>query len=279
MTEQPLHNLETQLYTAGRDFPYPPTPEIARAVRERLQPDHRRQGFPARRLAFLLIAGLFLCLLFSPLLIPPVRAQLLEFIQVGIIRILLVEPSPTPSPLPPTPAPSEIPAPTNTPRPTATLLPSVLNLFGETDLDQAKRQADFTIRMPTYPADLGPPDRVFLQDLAGQVLVLVWLDPEQPARVRLSLHHYIGEDNITGTKVRPVTVETTTVNGQPAVWAVGPYLLKLGNGDYDTIRLIKGHVLIWQEGEVTYRLETDLSLEEALRIAESLQPLDEANPE
>jgi hypothetical protein len=36
--------------------------------------------------------------------------------------------------------------------------------------------------------------------------------------------------------------------------------------------LVQGHVLIWAEGGLTYRLESGLLLEEALRIAESLQP-------
>jgi hypothetical protein len=35
--------------------------------------------------------------------------------------------------------------------------------------------------------------------------------------------------------------------------------------------LIEGHVLIWTEGEITYRLETDMPLEEAVRVAESLR--------
>jgi hypothetical protein len=39
------------------------------------------------------------------------------------------------------------------------------------------------------------------------------------------------------------------------------------------MRLIDGHVLIWTDGNLTYRLETDLSLEEALKVAESLQPV------
>jgi len=38
-------------------------------------------------------------------------------------------------------------------------------------------------------------------------------------------------------------------------------------------RLVNGHVLIWENGEVTYRLETDLSMEEAVKIAESLEPI------
>jgi hypothetical protein len=38
-------------------------------------------------------------------------------------------------------------------------------------------------------------------------------------------------------------------------------------------RLVDGHVLIWADGDITYRLETNLLLEEAIRIAESLRPI------
>jgi hypothetical protein len=38
----------------------------------------------------------------------------------------------------------------------------------------------------------------------------------------------------------------------------------------DQRRLVSGHVLIWEEDGLTYRLETDLSMEEAVAIAESL---------
>ncbi len=35
--------------------------------------------------------------------------------------------------------------------------------------------------------------------------------------------------------------------------------------------MIDGHVLIWKKSSLTYRLETDLSLKEAIKIAESLE--------
>jgi hypothetical protein len=69
----------------------------------------------------------------------------------------------------------------------------------------------------------------------------------------------------------PRTVEMTQVNKQPAVWAEGPYILNMKNGGAENYRLIDGYVLIWEEGGLTYRLETDLSMEEAIRIAESLR--------
>jgi hypothetical protein len=150
-------------------------------------------------------------------------------------------------------------------------------LFGATSLDEASRQVPFVIQLPEYPVGLGEPDHVYLQDQEGEVLVLVWLDPEQPDQVRMSLHLFT-EGSMTGEKFQPRVVWETQLNGVPAVWAEGPYVLKLSNGFYEHIRLIEGHVLIWEVDGITYRLETDQSLEEAVRIGESLKPVATPRP-
>jgi len=85
--------------------------------------------------------------------------------------------------------------------------------------------------------------------------------------------HFIPLGSWAIDKAEPRVIEETNVNGQRAIWATGPYPLRLYNGDLDFRRLIDGQVLIWAEGDITYRLETGLSLEEALKIAESLQPV------
>ena len=160
--------------------------------------------------------------------------------------------------------------PTPTPRPTPVDLVSILDLAGQTTLEEARAKVPFPIRLPTYPAGLGPPDRVILQNHDGSVLILVWTQPGNPDKARLSLHA-IEPGSWTIEKVKPVFIQETTVNGQAAVWAVGPYFVNLLNGDLDIRRLIDGNVLIWTEDGITYRLETDLPLAEAVRIAESLQ--------
>jgi hypothetical protein len=104
------------------------------------------------------------------------------------------------------------------------------------------------------------------------MVILIWIDEHQPDRVRMSLH-LIEKGSWTIQKYQPEIVKETTVNGLRAIWTVGDYPLILSNGDAEFTRLIHGHVLIWEENEITYRLETDLSLEEAVRIAESLEPL------
>jgi len=279
MNELPIFDLEERLRLAGANLTYPATPDIAGQVRLRLYGRPRPQPTRLRRLAW--GAALVLILLAGLLAVPGVRAQVLEFLQIGVVRIFLVEPTPTPTLPPPTQASpavdqdqpeNSLPVPPPTQLPSSTPLASLLDFAGETSLEEAARDSGIPIGLPAYPPDLGLPDRVFLQNLDGQVLVLVWLSPADPAKVRLSLLQFSGSDNMILSKIQPVTVLETTVAGNPAVWTEGPYLLKYRNGDIDIVRLIEGHVLIWEQAGVTYRLETDLPLEEAVRVAESIRP-------
>jgi hypothetical protein len=210
--------------------------------------------------------------LFSSLfLIPPARAAIIEFIQIGIVRIF--KPEATPSPVPTEEIPAIMIPMTATPAQTVqSLIPALAHAIGETSLEDAAQRVNFPILLPAYPSDVGQPDYVFVQDAKSEMVILVWLDPENPEHVRMSLH-FIPEDSWAVRKFEPVVVEETSVNGQDAVWTTGPYPMIMQGGDIDLIRLIEGHVLIWTDGNVTYRLETDLPLEEALKIAESLQPV------
>ncbi|RIK36868.1 MAG: hypothetical protein DCC57_22120 [Chloroflexi bacterium] len=100
-------------------------------------------------------------------------------------------------------------------------------------------------------------------------VILIWLAGDDTT-VELALFE-LGADAIA-RKVEPRTLQEVTVRGQRGVWASGPYLVVLGSGAVEIRRLTAGEVLIWEEAGVTYRLETQTGLEEALRIAESLQP-------
>jgi hypothetical protein len=195
--------------------------------------------------------------------VPPVRAAVLEFIQIGIVRIFPA-PAPTESPNFETPV-------TATPAPTSSaLIPLLEQISGETTLEDAQKEIGFPIPLPAYPPNLGQPDRVFLQDAGGWMLILIWLDPQQPDQVQMSLH-LIEEGSWSIQKFQPTIVEETAVHDLWAVWTVGGYPLILHNGDMQVARMIVGNVLIWEENKITYRLETALELDEAIRIAESLK--------
>lgn len=269
MTQPPLAHddsyevddeMDAHLLEAARPFPYPPTPDIAIALsrkRSSLSPAIRRLMWAA------LIVLISLCGL---LVIPEVRAAVLSVLRIGSVTIFTTPPTSTPTSLPSTAVL------TDTPQPTATLLPSLLRLAGETTLQDAQAHVRFPIRLPTHPTDLGPPDHVYRQSMGGSVVILVWLDPTRADGVRLSLH--LLSDGAMVYKMPPQVLAETSVHGQHAIWTEGPYLIEVKQGnqtEWTMRRLITGHVLIWAEGDVTYRLETDQELTEAVKIAESLR--------
>jgi len=228
----------------------------------------RQPKYSLQRQATWIVVGLAI-LLIALIAVPPVRAQLIQWIRIGAVEIFRLEPTPTPSPV----APS-VPAvsPSLTPAPTPTILHSPLDLAGQTTLEAAREKVvSFPIRLPGYPEDLGEPDQIYLQNPGGPVVIMVWFEEGSSGDIRMVLYE-IGPTAQGFEKFDPRVIEETTVNGQPAVWVVGPYMLKARNGDMRVARLIEGATLIWVEDEITYRLETNLTLDEARQIADSLQP-------
>ncbi|MBL8099208.1 MAG: hypothetical protein JNK81_08500 [Anaerolineales bacterium] len=246
-----MNEFEQKISSISKRLDYPSTPNISASVMKKI----RQPRFISRRLTWSLT--LILILLVSLFAIPPVRAAILEFLQIGIVRIFPQQIEPTQEPISTiTPAPSMIP-----------LLDSI---FGETTLDEAKQQVNYPILLPQ---NFGEPDYVFVQDAEGYMTILVWMNPIQPQSVELSLH-FIPNESWAIKKMGPRVLQETMVNEYKAVWAVGPYPLILYNRyEIEFTRLIEGNVLIWTDGTITYRLETHLSMEEAILIAENLQPI------
>ena len=242
--------LDRRLQREALQFEFPPTPDVAGAIRGRLEEKlvpTLRTITPTRVLLVLALAIAAVLLA-----VPSARATVFEALQVGVVRILLGD---TPSAPPVTQVPQ----------------PSALDqLAGETSLEEAQRLAGFEIRLPVYPPDLGAPDRVFYQPM-GPTVILVWADSGGLNRPRLSL--FVLGKTVLLEKAEPTVLERTEVGGALAYWVEGPYMLAFrGEGELKLRYLVQGHVLIWAEGGLTYRLESGLLLEEALRIAESLQP-------
>lgn len=261
--ESQRERFEQQLLSISKELDYPYTPDVAGSVMMRLRtPTHPR--FVSRPIAWSLTILLVFCA--SLMLIPSARAAILDFIQIGVVRIFRIGPTPV--------SPFNQSAPvTATPDGTVgPLIPILERLAGEMTLEEARQTLDYPLLLPSYPADLGQPDRIFVQDADGKMTILVWTDPQQPGEVLMSLH-IIPPGSWAVKKINPTLIQETAVNGQRAIWAIGPYPLQFSNGDIDFVRLIEGHVLIWADGNMTYRLETDLSLDEALKVAESLKAI------
>ncbi len=87
--------LENRLRKLAGEMPYPPTPDIAPLVRP-----HPRKGIRSR-LPLRLAAGaaLTIVLLAAALFaVPSVRAEIVRFIQIGVVRIFTAAPDETPLP-------------------------------------------------------------------------------------------------------------------------------------------------------------------------------------
>ncbi len=181
-------------------------------------------------------------------LVPGARAALEEIVRIGSVRLLFG--SDLDQELAGAPG----------------IAASELDLAGETTLEEARRAFPHPIVLPAYPPQLGAPDRVFVQENPASAVVLVWLNDRRSVELALF--------QLTGPvfKWEPTVVEQTRVNDAPAVWTEGPYWVVVQSGEVEQRRLIEGHVLIWEQSGVTYRLETHLPLELARRIAESLRP-------
>lgn len=269
-TEQMQEQMAVMLREMAVSFPYPPTPDIAGQVRRRLaSPPRPRQALLAWALAVLLIAvGLLLA-------VPQVRAAVFEMIRAGAITIFVGEPTPTA--VPPTPVseagPVIPPSATPTPPPLET---AVSEIAGLTTLEEAHAQARFPLRLPLA---YGEPDAVYLQEipdpgLDGQVAILVWLDPARPERARLRLYQI----DLAWYALKQAAVEAvsqTKVNGQTAYWIEGGHQIQLQNDPGQESYFVEYHVLVWTEGEITYRLESEMSLSEAVEVAGSLRPVRE----
>jgi hypothetical protein len=154
-----------------------------------------------------------------------------------------------------------------------------MGLGTNVSLEEAARIAGLELILPPDPA-IGPPEEayVFVNRAA-----LVWPErpglPADPATgVGLLLSEFRGtvdEGYYQKTLESETQVVPVTVNGDRGYWIGGPphffyYVDPTGRAVDDTHRSV-GNTLIWSDGDVTYRLESQLGMDEAIRLAESLR--------
>jgi hypothetical protein len=279
MNEHSHPSLEERLRDIASQFHYPSTPDVTKAVAKRLENGSRPQVWLRSVRVIVTLLVLFLVVLFA---VPGVRAEIVRFFQVGVVRIFPANETQTAVPafpqVPRTATPLAVspstatPQTSSTPSATSTKLSANItlsDLAGETTLEAAQTSLPFQVRLPSYPASLGAPERVYLQ-ADGPMVILVWTDLTDSQKALLSLYE-IGPGSVFIRKFESHVIQETQVNGQYAVWVEGPYLVQLTDGSYTQRTLVPGNTLIWEENGITYRLESDLGLEEAIKIAESLR--------
>lgn len=179
-------------------------------------------------------AALIIMLLLTGLVVvEPARATIAEILQIGGIEIRVAD--------------------TDLSQATPTFV-----LVGETTLEEAQAAVNFTLK---YPEELGLPDVVYEQD---QLVVMRWHEPD------IALYQFNQQGFFKGT---PVLERAWVGDSVYAAWIETPHLLWFDYGDeqeQQQVYLVEGNVLIWEETSKTYRLETRLSKEVTIALAENL---------
>jgi hypothetical protein len=238
---------------------------VGRALRAAPPPRARPwwQPAPARRLGRPLALALLALL---------VLAAVAGAVALGLpgLRLILAEPSGTPPALAPS---ATVPA---------HELPGVgLNLGEPMRPEAAAAVVGRPIPVPGDPR-LGAPDAVWVDVAKGDAVALVWAAREDlPASLEpgigLILMSFEGtvDDELfrkmlgAGTDLQPVSV-----GGERGYWISGEphiFFVRSATGEnVEDLRRWVGDALVWSDGQTTWRLETSLGREEAIRLAESI---------
>lgn len=267
--------LGVALEELGAQIVYPPAPELRSRVLSRITRPQRaawwrqlsspRYGFaPAIvTLALALVA----VLVFSP----EARATATDILRLRGVEIFRGAV--------PTPSPTRTPGSLQTPIPTI----DQVTLGQAVTLAEARQRAGFAVLVPADAA-LGAPDAVYLRALRSATAVSFAYDarPGIPVSPQLGLSALVTEfgghlePGILGKVAGQGTkIEQVTVNGGAGAWLEGtPHevFYSSGGGQFytDTLRLA-GNTLIWEQGGIVMRLEAQVDLATALRIAASFR--------
>jgi hypothetical protein len=170
------------------------------------------------------------------------------------------------------------PAPSSTtPRPGAG---ADLGLGRRVTLEQARAAVGFPLLVPTVPG-FERPDAVYLSDNppGGRVDLVYLPRPGLRASPFTSVGLLVTEFQATPFAEKlaktATQVEQVTVGNELGYWLTGEphgfvYQDRSGNAREETARLA-GSTLLWTRGQLTLRLEGQVSKQQALRLAESMR--------
>ena len=250
-----MPDLERDLYDLAPHLDFPETPDVAARVVARLparpprRPSLRRRVAAAVSLALLVAAG-------TVLAVPPARRAVGDLLGIRGASVTRVDRLPAVPPARP------------------------LHLGEALPLDRAAARAGLPALVPR---ELGPPDRAYVQGVGGRAtLALVWSPRDGLSRTRetgvgLLVLEARGAGEIEFAKkfAGPgTTVERVDVDGAPAIWLSGaPHVVAIGPRG-GRIRVeparLAGNTLLWNRGGLVVRMESRLSRDQAVRVAESI---------
>lgn len=246
-----MPELERELRALAGSVAFPRTPDLAAAVRARIEADLPRRAVAGWRPLALAIATLVVAT-GAVMAVPAARTAILEWLGLRGVSIERV------------PERSTIP------------LGGDLALGRAVTLAEARARATFRVRVPRLDA-LEQPDAVYLSAAyaSGGYVSFVYGSGGDVRLLVTQFRARIDEGFIQKLVAPETTVERVKVRGASiAFWIEGApheifYVDERGRVLPDTARLA-GNTLLWQLGDVTYRIEGARTFEEAARIARSM---------
>lgn len=235
--------VEAVLRDIGTRLAVPEPPDVTAAVLARLAEPTRapRRWRPVHRLIAAAVAAL-LALATAMVVSPAVRAAVYDLLRIGGVEIHENEPAPA---VPPVEAP----------------LPGER----EVSLPQARAAAAFEL---TVPASLGEPDTVRLIDGSPPRVVSMSF-----GTVRVDQFDG-GLDPIFSKFAHADDVRQARIGAAHGIWVDRPHPVLYtdrAGGTHEEAARLAGSTLIWESGGVTYRVEGNLTRDQALAIAESMR--------
>ncbi|HEX6355065.1 hypothetical protein [Actinophytocola sp.] len=236
-------DLEAALRSLGTRLDVPEPPDVTQAVLSRLDEPVRTRWRPVHRLAAAAVAAL-VALATAMALSPAVRAAVFDLLRIGGVEIHENAPAPT-TPSTDTPLPYE----------------------RDVSLAQARAAVDFPVKVP---GELGEPTTVRLAGDA-RVVSMVFGSPHGTVRV----DQFDGGLAPMFAKFAAADdVHHVTVSDTPAVWVDRPHVVLYIGPDgqmRESSARLAGSTLIWEDDGLTYRVEGELTEQQAVTIAESLR--------
>jgi hypothetical protein len=236
-----MSELELRLHDLREAIAFPPTPDLAAAA-ERTAAAGARPAFPRRRVLVVALAVALVAAAGVLAFSPGARSAFLEFFRLKGATISRVESLPRVEPV-------------------------ALDLGERVSRSEAERRVGFPI---VGLAD-EEPDAIYVR---GNRLVSLVYGPLDEPRLLLSQHRaevwdgFVKKAAGSGTFIEPVTVR-----GEPGYFVSGDphFVMFLEDGlVHDEQASLAGNTLLWNRGELLFRLEADIERDEALELAESV---------
>jgi hypothetical protein len=244
-------DLERQLRELAPAIEWPVAPNLAPAVRRRLEAEPERRFARTGRRALVIALAVLVVAAGAVMAVPSARTAVLEWLGLRGVTVERVETLPT--------VPEQ---------------PDELGVGELVSADEAAELAEFPLP-DAAGTSLGSPDEIrYTPDVGNGQVAYIWRDEDGRIATLLTVFRAgIDEAYIEKMVDASGDFEQVEIDGQSGIWVEGlhffMYVLPSGEGLNETARLAR-NALLWENGDLLYRLEGDLTLAQARAIAADL---------